>query len=98
MSIRRLPKGGSITLSAIGSFDSFNPFTIKGQPARGVMAAFETLGTGSGDEPSVEYGLLAESMEVPDDRSWVAFTLREEARFHDGERVKPEDVIWTWKP
>jgi len=91
------PKGGSITLSTTGSFDSFNPFTIKGQSAAGIALTFETLGTGSDDKPAVEYGLLAESFEVPDDRSWVAFTLREEARFHDGEPVKPEDVIWTFE-
>ncbi len=89
------PKGGTLTLSAEGSYDSFNPFIIKGQSAQGVGLIYETLTVQSLDEPFSEYGLLAESIEVPDDRSWVAFTLRENARWHDGEPVTIEDVIWS---
>jgi len=89
------PKGGTLTLSALGSFDSFNPFIIKGQPAAGVGLIYETLTTRSLDEPFSEYGLIAESMEMPHDRSWVAFTLRENARWHDGKSISVDDVIWS---
>jgi len=89
------PKGGSLTLSALGSFDSFNPFIIKGQPAGSVGLIYETLTVRSLDEPFSEYGLLAESMEMPEDRSWVAFNLRADASWHDGKPVTAEDVIWS---
>ena len=89
------PKGGTLTLSALGSFDSFNPFIIKGQPAGSVGLIYETLTVQSLDEPFSEYGLLAESIEMPEDRSWVAFTLRENATWHDGKPVTTDDVIWS---
>ena len=57
---------------------------------------FDTLLTSSGDEPDSAYGLIAESVEVPKDRTWVQFNLRKEARFHDGTPITPEDVIWTF--
>src|SRR3982750_2518330 len=68
------PKGGSVVFRAIGTFDSFNPYTIQGTPGPG--ASYETLLTSTLDEPATHYGLLAESMEVPDDRSWIIFNLR----------------------
>jgi microcin C transport system substrate-binding protein len=89
------PKGGKVTFSVIGTFDSFNPFIIKGEGAAGVATLFESLTTQSLDEPFSEYGLLAETVEMPEDRSWVAFTLRPEARWHDGKPVTVEDVIWS---
>jgi microcin C transport system substrate-binding protein len=89
------PRGGTLVLSAVGSFDSLNPYILKGTPASGVTLMFETLTTGSADEPFSEYGLLAESIEMPEDRSWVIFTLRPEARWHDGQPITVEDVIWT---
>lgn len=89
------PKGGSIRLSAIGSFDTLNPFTLKGRPATGAALIYDQLLAQAADEPSSEYGLLAESVEVPADKSWVAFTLRAEARWHDGKPVTPEDVIFS---
>ena len=58
---------------------------------------FDTLTVRSKDEPFTEYGLLAESMEWPEDRSWVTFTLREQARFADGHPVRAEDVVWSFK-
>ena len=90
------PKGGLITYSAVGSYDSFNPFILKGQGAAGIGNLFETLTTSSSDEAFTEYGLLAETIEWPDDRSWVAFTLRKEAKWHDGKPVTVDDVIWTF--
>ena len=59
------PKGGEARFAAIGSFDTFNPFNIKGQPAAGIGQLFETLLIGSADEPFSEYGLIAESVEIP---------------------------------
>ena len=90
------PKGGAVRLSARGGFDTFNPYVIKGRPAAGVGFLFETLMVSSADEPFSQYGLLAESVEVPDNRSWVAFTLRRDASWHDGKPVTVEDVIWSF--
>jgi microcin C transport system substrate-binding protein len=87
------PKGGSLRLAAQGTFDSFNSHIPKGNPGAG--NSNETLLTGSADEPFTQYGLIAESMEVPADRSWVIFTLRPQARWHDGEPITVEDVIWS---
>ena len=89
-------KGGKVVFSSTGSFDSFNPFILKGTSAAGIGNLFETLTTSSSDEAFTEYGLLAESIEWPDDRSWVSFTLRKEAKWHDDKSVTPEDVIWTF--
>src|SRR6266403_2147299 len=72
----RAPKGGSVTLSAIGTFDNLNPFILKGVPAAGIATTFDTLTVASTDEPSSEYGLVAETMETPADRSWVSFTFK----------------------
>ena len=90
------PKGGKIILSSTGSYDSFNPFILKGIAAAGIGNLYETLTTGSSDEAFTEYGLIAKTIEWPDDRSWVAFTIREEAVWHDGKKISPEDVIWTF--
>jgi microcin C transport system substrate-binding protein len=87
------PKGGTIRLGVPGTFDSFNPFIPKGNPGAGT--SFDTLLTSSADEPFTEYGLIAGSIEVPDDRSWVIFALRPEARWHDGKPITVEDVIWS---
>jgi microcin C transport system substrate-binding protein len=91
------PKGGTVTFSVIGTFDSFNPYVIKGNAAAGITLLYESLTTQSLDEPFSEYGLLAETIEMPEDRSWVAFTLRPEARWHDGKRITVDDVIWSFE-
>jgi microcin C transport system substrate-binding protein len=88
------PKGGTLVLRAIGTFDSFNPYTIQGTPGPG--ASYETLTTSTLDEPFSQYGLIAESMEVPDDRSWVIFNLRSIARWHDGQPITADDVVFTF--
>lgn len=89
-------KGGTLTMEASGGFDSFNPFILRGQTAAGLGLIYDTLAENSTDEAFSEYGLLAESIEMPDDRSWVAFTLNPDARWHDGKPVTAEDVIWTF--
>ncbi len=90
------PKGGTVRLASIGSFDSLNPFIIKGQAADGIGAIYDSLTTASADEPFTRYGLLAESMEVPADRSWIIFNLRPEARWHDGRPLTADDVVFTF--
>lgn len=90
------PKGGRITLAAIGSYDSLQPFIVKGQSAAGLMMMFDTLLAGAEDEPSSAYGLLAESITQTADNTWVEYTLRKEAKFSDGTPVTPEDVIFSF--
>ncbi len=88
------PKGGTLTVGEVGTFDSLNPYIIKGTAPW--MLRFQTVESLLGrnwDEPFALYGLLAESVEVPDDRSWVEFTLRPEAQFSDGSPVTLDDVI-----
>ncbi len=89
-------KGGNIVRSSIGTYDTFNPFTLKGTSASGIGLLYETLTVGSSDEAFTEYGLLAKNIEWPDDRSWVTFTLRDEAKWHDGKKITSDDVVWTF--
>ena len=89
-------KGGSVTLAAIGSYDNLNPFILKGQVAAAAAGIYDTLTARSHDEPGTSYGLLAESIEVAEDKSHVTFRLRPEARWHDGEPLTAEDVVWTF--
>lgn len=89
-------KGGDLRLAAIGSFDSLNPLIIKGVSAGGIRDyVFESLMARAYDEPFSLYGLLAETVETPDDRSWVEFRVREEARFSDGMPVTVDDVVFS---
>lgn len=90
------PKGGSIVREGLGSFDSLNPFIARGNPAAASGAIYDTLMAPAQDEDSAYYGLLAETIEVPDDESWVEFRLRRNARFHDGAPVTAADVKWTF--
>ncbi len=89
------PKGGELRLAEQGTFDSFNSFIPKGNAGAG--SAVETLLTHSRDEPFTMYGLIAESIEWPQDRSWVTFNLRPEARWHDGKPITVEDVIFSFE-
>ena len=91
------PKGGRLTQAQDGSFDSLNPFIIKGNaPAAMVPYVVQPLMYRSADEPFTVYGLLAETVETPTDRSWVEFTLNPKARFSDGVAVTAEDVAFSW--
>ncbi len=88
------PKGGRLRMGALGTFDSLNPFIIKGVTPSGVREyVYESLMARSQDEPFTLYGLIAERVEVPDDRSFITFHLRPEARFSDGQPITPADVI-----
>ena len=89
------PKGGKLRISAIGGFDSLNPFIIKGRSAALIGYTYDTLMESARDEASTEYGLMAESVSHPPDYSSVTYTLRKEARWHDGKPITPEDVIFS---
>jgi microcin C transport system substrate-binding protein len=92
------PKGGTMSFrgtGASGTFDSLNAFILAGEPAQGFERLYDTLLVRAFDEPDAVYGLLAETIEYPEDRSWVIFTLREGAAFADGHPVTAEDVVFT---
>lgn len=99
------PKGGKITYGVQGTFDSLNPFILKSMrtTARGMWdpafgkLIFESLLFRSRDEPFTMYGLLAEKVEVPEDRSWIEFTLNPKAKWSDGMPVSVEDIIFTYE-
>jgi peptide/nickel transport system substrate-binding protein len=90
------PKGGRLVIGTLGTFDSLNPFIIKGvTPGNLRDYVYESLLTRSGDEPFTLYGLIAESVELPEDRSTITFNLRAEARFSDGTSITPDDVLFS---
>jgi len=93
------PKGGTLKLSVVSNgFDSFNPFVIRGVAAAGVSTyVYDTLMESSADEPFSEYGLIAESVEFPEDRRYVIFNLREQARFQDGTPITANDVEFSYR-
>jgi microcin C transport system substrate-binding protein len=91
------PKGGTLRQAGFGSFDSLNPFINKGVAADDIGLVYDTLTTNSLDEPFTVYGLLAEKIEKGPNNEWVRFYLRPEARFHDGEPVEAEDVVFTFE-
>lgn len=98
------PKGGHLHLSYFGSFDNVNPFILKGNAAAGSnlfgvdgrALTFETLMEASKDEPDSYYGLIAQGVELPDDRQSITFTLRPEARWHDGSAITAADVVFSF--
>ncbi len=95
------PKGGTLRLASIGSFDTLNPFTLEGVYAAGLNyftggLAYDTLMVQSSDEAFSMYGLLAETIRFPRNIAWVEFDLRPEARWHDGEPILAEDVVFTF--
>ncbi len=92
------PKGGSVRQIALGTFDNFNLVmgAVKGQPAAGLDVIYDTLMASALDEVSTEYGLLAEAVSYPDDFASVTYRLRANAKWHDGNPVTPEDVIFSF--
>ena len=93
------PKGGTIRWAVTGSFDSLNPYIVRGRPPPevGTAAVFESLMARAQDEPFSLYGLIAESIDTPPDRSSVTFRLRPEARWHDGTPITAADVLFSWE-
>lgn len=95
------PKGGTFNFGIQGTFDSFNPFIVKGEPAAGITPfypslLFVTLTAPSMDEPSSAYCYAAESIEIAPDRAWIIFKLREGISFHDGSPLTVEDVVYSF--
>jgi microcin C transport system substrate-binding protein len=91
------PKGGEIARTALGSFDSFNGFILRGTPATGLGYIYDQLMVASSDEAEAAYGHLAQVIELPADNRSVTFELREGARWHDGRPITAEDVAWTFR-
>jgi microcin C transport system substrate-binding protein len=90
------PKGGEVALGTVGTFDSFNPFIVRGRAAAAAVRVFDTLLARNADEAETAYAHLAGVIEIPADRMGVAFELRPEARFNDGSPVTAEDVVWSF--
>jgi microcin C transport system substrate-binding protein len=93
------PKGGTLNKAAVGGYDSFNPFVVRGRPAAGLNyqggLLYDSLFTQSVDQPSTSYGLIADAFRFADDYSWAAYRLNPKARWHDGQPITPEDVVWS---
>ena len=91
------PKGGEISIWGFGSFDSMHPYTTKGRAGRLASMFFESLLEGTADESDAVYGLVAESMEYPADRSHVVFNMRPRAQFSDGTPLTAADVVFSYE-
>jgi len=92
------PRGGEARLPAIGTFDSLNPFILKGVAAAGLQAnVYQQLTASAADEAFSQYGEIARSMEVAGDRTWIAYRLRPEARWHDGRPITADDVVFSFE-
>ncbi len=89
-------KGGVFRKSVNGTFDSLNPLIEKGNPATGTGLVYETLMAQSDDEPFTMYGLIAQTIEWPADKSWVTFHINPNAKFHDGHPITAEDVVFSF--
>ncbi len=92
------PKGGRVTLGSSGSFDNLNPMIVRGEPVQGIREfVIESLMARSQDEPFTLYGLIAEKIDVPDDRSQVTFALDKRAKFSDGTPLTAADVLFSFE-
>lgn len=90
------PKGGTFKQSALGTFDSLNPFSIKGKPAEGLELTYDRLMVRVWDEPFTLYPLIAQSVEVPENRSSITFSINPSAKFQNGETITPDDVMFSF--
>ena len=91
------PKGGEISEWSPGSFNSFNPYAIAGNAAALASIGHESILSGTFDDVSAAYCLLCETMEYPEDRSWVIFNLRKDVTFADGSPMTAEDILFTYE-
>lgn len=92
------PKGGRLVQGVLGTFDSLNPMIVRGLPLPSIRGyVIEGLMARGYDEPFTLYGLLAQTLETDDERSYVTFNLNPQARFSDGRPVTPEDVVFSWQ-
>ena len=90
------PKGGSVTLSTTGTFDSFNRYAQRGDSAQGSEQLYDTLMTASDDEIDVLYPLIARQIEYSKDYTWIIFTINKKAKFQDGKSITAQDVVFTF--
>ncbi len=90
------PKGGRIVLRGFGTFDSLNPIILKGEWPTSLGLMSDSLMAASGDELSSAYGLIAETVEYPEDKSWIIFNLRPEAHYHDGVPITAGDFVFAY--
>jgi len=90
------PKGGTVKLAETGTFDSLNPFILKGVKAPAIAGLFETLMVASYDEPQSMYPMVAETVDVAKDGGSATFVIREAARFSDGSKITPDDVAFSF--
>ena len=90
------PKGGSVTLSTTGTFDSFNRYAQRGDAAQGSEQLYDTLMTSSDDEIDVLYPLIAEQIEYSKDYTWIIFYINKKAKFQDGKNITAQDVVFTF--
>ena len=91
------PKGGSIKLPGLDTFETLHPFILKGR--KEILAEallFDTLMARSFDEPDSYYGLVAKTVEQPADKTWVAFNIDPRAKFHDGSAITADDIVFTF--
>ena len=91
------PKGGEISLAMLGNFDSFNNYTRKGVPAALTSIMYESILSGTADDPYGQYCYLCTTMEYPESRDWVIFNLREDVTFWDGSPLTAEDIKFTFE-
>ena len=92
------PKGGQVRIGVAGSFDNLNPLIVKGNAVAGMREyVFETLLARSLDEPFSLYGLIAQSVEMPEDRREITFNIDPRAKFSDGHPITADDVIFSWR-
>ncbi|HOO81345.1 MAG TPA: extracellular solute-binding protein [Alphaproteobacteria bacterium] len=91
------PKGGKLKIAAIGTFDTLNPFSIKGKAAQGLNLVYDRLMARVWDEPFTTYPLIARSVEIPEDRSSITVHINPKARFHDGSPITADDVIFSFE-
>ncbi len=91
------PKGGNLKEAAIGTFDTINPYSIKGKAAKGLNLVYDRLMARVWDEPFTMYPLIAQSIEVAEDRSSITVHINPKARFHDGRAITAEDVIFSFE-
>ena len=89
------PKGGEISVWFSGTFDTFNPYSAKGEPAYLASIAYESLMVGTADEISAQYCYICETIEYPEDQAWVIFHMRKDVTFSDGSPLTAHDVVYS---
>lgn len=89
-------KGGVLRKASVGTFDTFNTFAAKGNWADDSYSLYDTLMARAGDEPYTVYGLIAQTIEYPEDFKWIIYHIHPDARFHDGEPIKASDVVFSF--